>query len=73
MSNVVNKETNNEATKAEPTTTGEEVSFETLSKYKNSLTTEVRQAGITEKDEAFMDSFSETMTQKKRIPPRSMA
>jgi len=29
---------------------------------KKSLTKEVRKAGITAKDEAFLDSFSETMT-----------
>ena len=41
-------------------------SFNTLLDKKNSLTNEVRDAGISEKDEAFMDSFSEEMTKNKK-------
>lgn len=37
-------------------------SFSNLLKQKKSLTTEVRQAGITQTDEDILDTFAETMT-----------
>jgi hypothetical protein len=41
----------------------EDTSFGALLKTKHSLTKDIRQAGITSKDEAFMNSFSDAMTQ----------
>ena len=45
---------------------GEELSFQALADKKSDLTSEVRKAGISEGDEAFMDNFSEEMTKKKK-------
>jgi len=42
----------------------ETTSLKEMAKEKKSLTQDVRKAGISEMDEAFMDNFSETMTQK---------
>jgi len=43
----------------------DELSLEALSEKKDALTSEVRKEGITEKDEAFLDNFSEEMTASK--------
>ena len=39
----------------------EESSLGVLAAQKNNLTKDVRKAGISDKDEAFLDSFSDTM------------
>ena len=39
-----------------------EASFTDLLKQRKSLTSDIRQAGITETDEAILDTFAETMT-----------
>ena len=43
------------------------VSYQSMLAEKKQLTQEVRKAGITSKDESFMDDFSEAMVQNKSI------
>lgn len=61
----VNQASQNQTANTPEPANSDSSSFNSLIEQKNSLTSEVREAGISEKDEAFMDNFSEEMIQKK--------
>lgn len=57
----VNQASQNQTANTPEPANSDSSSFNSLIEQKNSLTSEVREAGISEKDEAFMDNFSEEM------------
>ena len=57
----VNQASQNQTPNTPEPANSDSSSFNSLIEQKNSLTSEVREAGISEKDEAFMDNFSEEM------------